>query len=577
MEPGSVSALQKAHSSFFGKGKFTKRNIQAANSPRNIRLLRDWLHECSTDHDECRRGVYSGQTYNEIQSSTVLPFRVVDVGPSDGSERPRLLTTSRLETGRYLTLSHCWGKVEPPKTTKATVHAWHESLPDEHLSNTFRDAVSITRELGERFLWIDSLCIVQDDPDDLKAQIELMGEIFEGSYCTIAALDAKGVNGSAETDRGLFSSGLHKLRNAHFLLRGENDEPQGELHEVFIHEALASFRIPLWLQNRAWHVRGWVFQERLLSRRCIFFTEAKLAWRCNRYWETEQTAIPECREKRGTLDPTTTNTFGDYTYGVGHTLRKMWQGCVEDYSTTKLTYNSDKDKAIKGLGERFSTRFGAKICFGILEFGTQDLLHTQLLWIPVEARGSSLRTDPNFRCPSWSWMVVDGPVRWTHDEYLTQPEAISQVRFGDDPVDGRQDLNISGVFRTLNISTTIGDIPPSSQFERWPPEIHFGWSEQDLNSKANRISSDTGDEMIGWVVLDTSEEPDDVVAVPLQQYFRLDDEVEPVCIDFLALKKVSVLESSRTQERYTRVGRGRVLKGAFSWLEDCQPRSFIVV
>lgn len=197
--------------------------------------------------------------------------------------------------------------------------------------------------------------------------------------------------------------------------------------------------------------------------------------------------IPKRREKRGTLNPNVTHPIGDRSYGVAHTLREMWQGCVQDYSATQLTYKSDKEKAVMGLGEPFGARFGAKICFGILEFGTQDLLHSQLLWIPFEPRSRSLKAEPNFSCPSWSWMIVDGPVRWTNDEYLTQPEAISHVCFGKELQDGGQELHASGVFRTLNIGTTVGDIPRCSQFERWPPEIHFGWSEQPFDAKRTRF------------------------------------------------------------------------------------------
>ena len=195
-----------AESSLFKSGIFTRRDLRAADSPRNLRLLRGWLKECRSSHDECKHGSYSGNQFDDETCTTRLPFRVIDVGPSDGSLPPRLVTSDYWMTGRYLTLSHCWGKISPTETTVATLTLWHVALPEKQLSKTFRDQIWLTRQLGERFLWIDSLCIVQDDPKDLEAQIGLMGRIFEQSYCTIAAVDAKGPDGLT-ADRGLFLSG----------------------------------------------------------------------------------------------------------------------------------------------------------------------------------------------------------------------------------------------------------------------------------------------------------------------------------------------------------------------------------
>ncbi|KAM0414734.1 hypothetical protein ACHAPT_013425 [Fusarium lateritium] len=187
--------------------------------------------------------------------------------------------------------------------TRETVDAWQVELPEVVLPKTFRDAIWLTRELGERFLWIDSICIVQNDPSELMTQIGLMGAIFEQSFCTIAAVDAKGSDGSDVVDSGLFVSGPACVKTATFKVRatrmsddGPGDSILGtgqnssehqkaeELCDVIMQEAShTAFPFPLRLQSKAWHSRGWVFQERELSRRCIFFTEYDLGWRCNRY------------------------------------------------------------------------------------------------------------------------------------------------------------------------------------------------------------------------------------------------------------------------------------------------------
>lgn len=92
----------------------------------------------------------------------------------------------------------------------------------------------MTRELGERFLWIDSLYIVQDDPNDLNQQLHVMGEIFEGSYCTIAATDSEGIDGSMAVDRGLFLSGPNNFRTVTLELKDDNEGQSIALQKVFI-------------------------------------------------------------------------------------------------------------------------------------------------------------------------------------------------------------------------------------------------------------------------------------------------------------------------------------------------------
>ncbi|KAI8680767.1 HET domain-containing protein [Fusarium sp. Ph1] len=586
-------------SSVFKNRIITHRDLQDANSPRNMRLLREWLQDCQLHHDECGRGTYSGNKYNDGSSSTTLPFRVIDVGfAGDGrseEKKPRVYTTHGKEIGRYMTLSHCWGKVIPPRMTKDTVDAWQVELPLASLPKTFRDAIWLTRELGERFLWIDSICIVQDDPTELMTQIRLMGVIFEESFCTIAAVDAKGSDGSQMVDSGLFVSGPAVARTAKFQVKttGTNNfglaesitgpshsssqQEVDELCEVIMQEASDTVDpFPLRLQFKAWHSRGWVFQERELSRRCIFFTEYDLGWRCNRYWETEQTGIPECRRPRGEYTMDGTKAYGGVSYDAEYNLRKTWQNTVHQYSVTKLTYNSDKHNALMGFEERLATRFGYKFHHGIVDFGHCEHLHTQLLWVPAISRGGL----NDIKFPSWSWMNVKGAVKWPHDEYLVYPELLAQVVFGAPKVNERiQELHISGPFQSIRVGARIGDIPHYTERERWAPDTHFGWSELGMHPDTNTLLSSKDDQVIGWVALDADLESEDIFAFPLLRYLRQDDEVEPMCVDFLAVSGNFTRPDLHAPEKKgpcRRVGRGRVLKAAFEWLDGCQDGSVVL-
>ncbi|KAI1350295.1 HET-domain-containing protein [Xylaria sp. FL0043] len=567
-------------SGLFQDGIITHRETQAANSPRNLNLLRSWFKECCSTHEVCRRGSYSKKNFDDMDSSTIIPLRVIDVGVAQGgSDLPRLVTTNYKAFGRYLTLSHCWGRVTPLRTTAATCEAWHTALPWNQLPKTFQDTIELTRELGERFLWIDSLCIVQDDPADLDAQIELMGAIFEGSYCTIAAVDAKGVDGSLTIDRGLFLSGpddittarlwmkagevgvhspgpneAENIRKARLWLEGRSrDELSDNIYEVIIDKVVQYGASYNRLLTKAWYSRGWVYQERELSRRCIFFTEKGLSWRCNQYWDTENTGIPECRDRPTDYDLETTVRVGDYTYDVSHNLCMLWQHTIENYSATKLTYLSDKDKAIKGLEERLTTRFDAVFHFGILNYQTnRRILHQQLLWKSESTHKRLFGNNPEFRCPTWSWMAINGPVKWNSNELLTQPELLCQIDFNQPTTALMRELCISGP-------------DPLRQTE---------------NSAAGPgIMSRAGDKIIGWVVLDTADMPVEIIAAPLIQYFSLDEDADPICVEFLALVKIPRQEELPLDSPglYNRVGRGRIFLDAYTWLGECQPFEFVVI
>ncbi|KAF4836161.1 hypothetical protein CGCSCA4_v012355 [Colletotrichum siamense] len=92
----------------------------------------------------------------------------------------------------YVALSHCWGQHQPAKTTKATLGRYKWRLIWADLPKTFQDAITVTRALGIDFIWVDSLCIIQDDPDDWAKEASQMASIYRNAYITIAVTSAAG-------------------------------------------------------------------------------------------------------------------------------------------------------------------------------------------------------------------------------------------------------------------------------------------------------------------------------------------------------------------------------------------------
>lgn len=114
-----------------------------------------------------------------------LPKRLIDVGKEGSDILPRLHETRINESAQYVALSYCWGGKHGSITTKETLESHIQELPLEKLSKTIVDAITITRGLGIRYLWVDALCIVQDNLDDMISQINAMGSIYQNA--TLAA------------------------------------------------------------------------------------------------------------------------------------------------------------------------------------------------------------------------------------------------------------------------------------------------------------------------------------------------------------------------------------------------------
>lgn len=201
------------------------------------------------------------------ESSSELPTRIIDVGGHD-AEPIRLIETSQepAATRRYIALSHRWGDLRRDQrfcTYADNLVRRKERIEYDELPANFQDAVRVTRALGVRYLWIDSLCIIQEDPKDWAVESGRMEDVFSHAYCTIAASSAQSSLVGFLGDR--------RPRDAIRLLTS------GEV-PLYLAEDIDDFRTDV--ENSVLSSRGWVLQERALSRRTIYFTSTQVYWEC---------------------------------------------------------------------------------------------------------------------------------------------------------------------------------------------------------------------------------------------------------------------------------------------------------
>ena len=145
-----------------------------SSSDMAFRRIKAWLEECSSKHEFC----------SPPELNTKLPTRVINVGSTGQTVT---LFEHNGTTGRYMTLSHSWGSSPQLTTTTKRLNEFKKGVEVSSLPKNFQDAVQITRKLGIRFLWIDSLCIIQDDPQDWERESAQMASIYRNSYLTISA------------------------------------------------------------------------------------------------------------------------------------------------------------------------------------------------------------------------------------------------------------------------------------------------------------------------------------------------------------------------------------------------------
>ena len=299
--------------------------------PQNVdlRLCRQWLDDCVRDHATCPDLV-----------KQPLPTRILDVSPKDGTQNCKLVS-SEGDTGHYIALSHCWGGRTPAVTTTHNLNDRFNEIAWNALPKTFQDAVHVVRFLGFRYLWIDSLCIIQNDRADWHKQCPEMASIYSKAVMTIAVAGAK------DAYEGFLRPRVSrdKTHLIHLRRSGSKETTIGVTPSINCHNGK-------WLRqyegSRALASRGWAFQERLLSPRVLHFGTRQAYFECG--------CAKACESFRDLTEGLQMDPDGeskDPLTGNHATLLQNWYGVVQDYSLCKLKYGNDKLPALAGLASAF--------------------------------------------------------------------------------------------------------------------------------------------------------------------------------------------------------------------------------
>ncbi|EKG11326.1 Heterokaryon incompatibility [Macrophomina phaseolina MS6] len=427
--------------------------LTPAASDTSLHLAAFWLHECLEKHPDCERN--AGE-------QDFFPTRAIDVGqlgPGGDYTSPYLYDCNALGLPKgdrkYVALSHCWG---PPQfhtltTERANLGERRAGIPLESFPTSFRDAVMVTRKLGFRYLWIDSLCIIQQDTHDWSTEAGRMSEVYRQATFTIAAAYAWNSSMGCFVDRP-------SLQLLPFEIQlSAAPKPNGEV--------LGPSHPP------ALFTRAWVLQEQVLSSRMLVFDNDQVRWKCISVYASESHPCggdPDHFDRHENIRrrlrighhkedffhlPAPTN-------GYWSAQHRLWGDIVINYTHRAMTNSRDRLVGLGGIAGAIQQQTRDTYVAGLWK----SQLHCDLLWhIPLlgfDRRSESLNASMSQRstrndhsvAPSWSWASVTLPVSfgvpWATAHFLSPICTIEEIQLG---VDSGM-LKITGHCRILHVRST---------------------------------------------------------------------------------------------------------------------------
>ncbi|KAI0548700.1 heterokaryon incompatibility protein-domain-containing protein [Xylaria curta] len=376
---------------------------QLTSTRQSLDLATRWFRTCDKSHPACM-----------VDNTKAYPRRLLSIS----SNVLHLVPASEIpDRPRYATLSHCWGTLELLKLQKENYNSFLVKIEESELCQTFRDTIRIVKHLGLEYLWIDSLCIVQDDYEDWIRESANMCDVYGGSSINIAATSARDGSFGCFADRD--KKTLRNIRKIRVPVSVEN--------KITLYDC-ASEDIYHTVDSGPLTYRAWAFQERFLAHRTLIFTNSQLFWECETILacETFPDKVPEdyCWEykmpKVALLSHNREKSVIPYEKKRSElnismagllvpdpSLLRLWSFIVINYSRAKLTKPTDKLVALSGVAKWLQNRNNDVYLAGMWRRG----LEVQLCWKCHRSDEENPLTRPaEYIAPSWSWASTNSEI-----------------------------------------------------------------------------------------------------------------------------------------------------------------------
>ncbi|KAK4236599.1 heterokaryon incompatibility protein-domain-containing protein [Achaetomium macrosporum] len=380
-------------------------SADSTTSTASLKVVRCWLDRCLESHKSCNSAGAKQQWY---------PSRLLRLDRSSAGVTVRLQECDKEPpTGPYVSLSHRWGGAKPMMLRTDNLSSMTVGVQFEDLSKTFQDAVDVTLNLGYHYLWIDSLCIIQDSKEDWLREASLMKEVYQNALFTISAANPRAPEEGLSSVRHseVVGSLVHSVRW---------DTNSSEKRSVRITMEPADLWATL-LSRAPITKRAWILQERILSHRILHFASSQLAWECDELEACELypagilVGALENRvgmAPRSILKPIPDAPSSAHSDGaLGSAWHRAWLAVVEQYTRCSLSEPSDKLIALSGVANYYQAQLvdDNRYLAGLW----QKTFVEELAW--MRWSGSYYMAGcraKEYRAPSWSWAAIDYPVKF---------------------------------------------------------------------------------------------------------------------------------------------------------------------
>ncbi|KAH7083988.1 heterokaryon incompatibility protein-domain-containing protein [Paraphoma chrysanthemicola] len=369
-------------------------------------FLRASLQTCLNKHTDCA---------NE-QDTSWFPERLLFVQHTTGGRRVVKLiqTASHPPQSAYIALSHCWGSEKISCTTTQNIHAHEIGIDVSSLPRTFQDAFTVAEELGISYVWIDSLCIIQDQQANWAIHAGVMDKIYENAQVVVAAVSSSSgqvpfLGPEAPTDR-------HSYR----AISLDSIRPNDSGIDAATVNAKVRCTFPLLdpdFITGPLEKRAWAWQERYCAVRVISFTDIEAKWSCKSATGCECVGTLRARglrKWRSTKDKPADDE--------ANVIFEEWRELVNEYAKRNLTYATDRLPAIAGIASRFHSLTKSNYVAGLWE----DELPFNLGWYRRDLTDTPSATPlipPSLDngVPTWSWASMFWTCYWQWEYYFGTP------------------------------------------------------------------------------------------------------------------------------------------------------------
>jgi hypothetical protein len=391
----------------------------STGSESSFKLASFWLSHCIQGHSKCPK------------SHGFLPTRVIDVDAFDGNDDVRLVETAELtptdKARPFVALSHCWGKDHFLITKLATLEDHKKNIPLDTLPPSFQDAVVVVRQMGFKYIWIDSLCIIQDSAEDWQKESRQMCNIYAQAIFTITSAHASGAYG-----------GMFRHRDGIRTMPFEIELQLPSKPICILYVPTPQREVQWQLNDLPIYSRAWCFQEMVLSTRNLIFDPDGIRWECLTTAGAEGNLEANSIRHSGNIkliqgsmkEPTSAVDFFDTLAAEDIPMQAtIWQSIIKDYAARSLTKYTDKLIAFAGIAQEIEKHTDNKYLAGLwqrhlfmnLIWYVQTMAEPEAgihAWFPD--RGKLPYRKPDAIAPSWSWASVNLPVEY--DTYVQQEQ-----------------------------------------------------------------------------------------------------------------------------------------------------------